>query len=367
MNIKTVKTIVFLLVHSEYYTVGNASKAKLKNSKLALPCLNRVKLLDIDSEDCKLNGIISQKNTNLFFVESSGRNHLPVRYACAIESAVKNTGLKNIIVAMTSPYLDISANNATCHLYMEHYEKNIRFRYVNVDTIFKGTPLQKLHAEGKLRYHEKKHEWGQYSDAIRIVLIQHYGGYYSDLDMIFLRPLVNTDGEMLQNFVVGNAIHNHLDHSIASEVNGGNLINNAIFHNDAGHLFLKKVIDIFPVYFQSGIWTSSGPQLFTQAIKELCLKSLTPSELNLCSGINLFNSKRFYPIDWFHSSILFEPHDQYFWEELFSSAYVVHFYGSLPAYNKNVLQPKFYGENMPAYAKIGPENCPSSFHSTKVF
>ena len=188
--------------------------------------------------------------------------------------------------------------------------------------------------------------------------------------MIFLKSLVNTSGQILHNFVVSNAIHNHLDPDVSLKVDGGNILNNAIFHNEADHLFLKKVIEIFPSYFQSGIWTSSGPQLFTQAITELCAKgieSLNPSELHLCSGMTLINSKRFYPVDWFHGSVLFESHDKAFWKELFSNAYVVHFYGASPFFNKKVLRPKYYGKNMPAYAILGSEQCPVSFYSTKPF
>ena len=107
-----------------------------------------IPLINIESDDCDTNNIMSKKNKNLFFVESSGRNHLTARFACAVESAIKNSGLKgNIIVAMTSKYLDISANNATCHLYSEHAGKNMFFRYVNVDTIFQNTLLHRLHVE----------------------------------------------------------------------------------------------------------------------------------------------------------------------------------------------------------------------------
>ena len=56
---------------------------------------------------------------------------------------------------MTTSFMDINANNATYHLYTKHSEKNIFFRYVNLDTIFNGTPIQRLHTNGHLRYHEE--------------------------------------------------------------------------------------------------------------------------------------------------------------------------------------------------------------------
>ena len=109
-------------------------------------------LFDIESTDCGCNDIFSKTNENLFFIESSGRNHLRPRDACAIESAIiQNAGMGiSIIVGMISPVLDILANNATCQLYKTYYDKNLKFRHINVDTIFKGTPLNRFHMDGKL-------------------------------------------------------------------------------------------------------------------------------------------------------------------------------------------------------------------------
>ena len=121
-----------------------------------------ITLIDIESEDCT-NDIISKENENLFFIESSGRDHLRPRDACAIESAVKNSGLSgHIIIAMTSPVLNVMANNATCHLFSEHAGKNVFFRHINVDTIFKGTPIHQLHVDGWLKSEENRKTIVQY-------------------------------------------------------------------------------------------------------------------------------------------------------------------------------------------------------------
>ena len=115
-----------------------------------------INLVNIESSDCENKRILSKQNNKLFFIESSEKNCLTPRYACAIESAVKNTELSGyIIVVMTSPYLDISSNNATCHLYTKHHGKNIFFRYANLDTIFDGTPIHQIHLHGHLK-HQKE-------------------------------------------------------------------------------------------------------------------------------------------------------------------------------------------------------------------
>ena len=106
---------------------------------------------------------ISNKNNNLFFIESSGRNHINPRDACAIESAVKDSGISGrIFVAMTSPILDVSANNATWQIYTKFAESFVYFRFVNVNTIFQGTPFHELHINGHLIHHEQKNTVVQY-------------------------------------------------------------------------------------------------------------------------------------------------------------------------------------------------------------
>ena len=120
-----------------------------------------IHLVNIESSDCDNRcdnecDILSKKTNKLFFIESSGREYLTPRYACAIESAVKNTELSgHIIIVMTSPYLDISSNNATCHLYERYAGKQIFFRYANLDTIFEGTPIHQIHLDGHLKHHEE--------------------------------------------------------------------------------------------------------------------------------------------------------------------------------------------------------------------
>ena len=73
---------------------------------------NIIELINIESTDCSHRNLLSKESNKLFFAETSGKQYLTPRYACAIESAVKNTDLSgHIIVVMTSPILDININN----------------------------------------------------------------------------------------------------------------------------------------------------------------------------------------------------------------------------------------------------------------
>ena len=148
-------------IHKDMDEISIQCPSSKKSSKTSQET-KMITLIDIESEDCT-NDVISKENENLFFIESSGRDHLRPRDACAIESAVKNSGLKgHIIIAMTSSVLNVMGNNATCHLFSEHAGKNVFFRHINVDTIFKGTPIHQLHVDGWLKSEENRKTIVQY-------------------------------------------------------------------------------------------------------------------------------------------------------------------------------------------------------------
>ena len=218
-----------------------------------------------------------------------------------------------------------------------------------------------------------------HSDAIRMVVINRFGGWYSDLDFVFLRSFHNdTKNSNLKNFVASCDLNSDPGTDRNSKHNRGKLIANGLFHNDAGHFFLETAMNVFDETFVNGIHLSSGPMVFTAALKKLCdpeYGNNTPFvpvdySRNRCSGIELFEPWLFYPVDWFHSTILNKNHmlvDSY-WEEKFKNSVAVHFYGSLVRNdNDKVMRPKNYGKKKPAMAYIGPKACPLSFFSTTPF
>ena len=83
----------------------------------------------------------------MFFIESSGRDHLLTRQTCAVESAIQNSKIEQFYVVMTSPMLNVTANNATCQLLKRN--SNVIFKHVNLDKLFEDTPIEKIH-KGKL-------------------------------------------------------------------------------------------------------------------------------------------------------------------------------------------------------------------------
>ena len=204
------------------------------------------------------------------------------------------------------------------------------------------------------------------------MLVHRYGGWYSDLDMVFLRPLVE-NGELLQNVIASDDVSFTLYNDPDFKYYFGKCISNALFHNDAGHPFLKTVIQLFPAYFQPGVWASSGPVLFQKAMEILCghkkITTMNPRDHSRrhCSGMEVLQPQSFYPVDWAHAAYLNGNHNDGHWKKLFEKSYVVHFYGSSSRSTVRFLPPSNYGERKPAYSKLGPEHCPVSFYSMRPF
>ncbi len=97
---------------------------------------------------------IPEDTIKIFFIESSGRSVLSPRQTCSLESALnvmeQGTAPFVVIMAMTSPTLELS-NNATCHLYHKYIGGgNLRFAYIDKERIFAGTPLESVYQSGKI-------------------------------------------------------------------------------------------------------------------------------------------------------------------------------------------------------------------------
>ena len=61
--------------------------------------------------------VLDTDNPNkLFFIETSGRDHLTTRQACAVESVAQN-GRVRAVVLLASDKLNLNANNVTFQLY----------------------------------------------------------------------------------------------------------------------------------------------------------------------------------------------------------------------------------------------------------
>ena len=116
---------------------------------------------------------------------------------------------------------------------MENY-KNIRIRKLHLDGYFAGTPLQQW-------YHCSDWNYGEFyivhlSDALRLLTLFKYRGYYFDLDIIHFKSIE----KVLHNFFV-----NQLP------VDFNPMYNNAALHVDSQQQqFLSMALEEFRITYR---------------------------------------------------------------------------------------------------------------------
>jgi hypothetical protein len=102
----------------------------------------------------------------IFFLETSGRSRFNPRQWCAIESAARFSGLKEINVMVRSDHVDIG-DNITRHILREL--KNVHFYEIVPKKDFVGTPLEEFYLQGV--FENSKFPSTHFSDALRMAYI----------------------------------------------------------------------------------------------------------------------------------------------------------------------------------------------------
>ena len=198
-----------------------------------------------------------------------------------------------------------------------------------------------------------------------MILVYKYGGWYSDVDVVFLRPLRG-----LSNVISGD----HVSKENTATV--GSALNNAVFHFDAGHPYLKHCLDLFKRSYDPAVRLSGGPKLMTSALFDICETGtnlangieLSWFNADRCRGVTVLPAASFYPVGWFHYGRLYsELRTPDSWAEFFSRSYVVHMYNSSKNTARPILRPHYFGSEWPAYLYLALNMCPVSFYSEKKF
>ncbi len=127
----------------------------------------------------------------MFFVETGERTFFKGRECCSIESAAIKSQLSQILIVMTSKVLELHLSNCTRNIYEKY--PNVKFYTTTFGKVFNGTAI-----EGQERRYDPTFKFAKtkISDLLRMALVYKYGGFYSDLDIVTLKPLTG-----LKNFV----------------------------------------------------------------------------------------------------------------------------------------------------------------------
>ena len=214
------------------------------------------------------------------------------------------------------------------------------------------------------------------ADALRLLVVYRYGGFYSDQDMVIIKNLHH-----LKNIIASDQVTTKL-FTEAGHAYIGHTVSNAFFHFSRGAPILEAALNNFRDSFHSSVWSSGGPDLLQKCLLGICgygsdvpnnsSTRMTKERFNdeNCQGVSVLDSQSFYPIGWRQHEQLYDRKTKSDWYKIFKESYAVHFYHSSPKrdpLNLNIMRPKYYGARKPAYLVLALDHCPVAYWSKEYF
>lgn len=264
---------------------------------------------------------------NIFFVESwqpaNLMMHLAPRGTCAIEAAAKQNPNHDVFVF----FLDVIGRTSDTDVLVKQLQ-----RYSNIHLI--GFPLVELARNTSLSgwiedgfYGDSHFKVAHVSDIARLLILSQYVGTYMDYDMWSLKGL----SWLGKNYIVAEA---------AMLVNN-NFIN--IGGDVLGRQLIQRMLDELPVIWDPTGWTTQGPEMITQVLKELCNTPWTISMTREnCHGFKVLPPANVNPLSFYQRDYFFNEADLEEGKNLIQNATAVHLWSSytrkrLVSKNRNVL------------------------------
>ncbi|XP_050699092.1 lactosylceramide 4-alpha-galactosyltransferase-like isoform X2 [Eriocheir sinensis] len=170
---------------------------------------------------------------------------------------------------------------------LKHYD-NLQVVGADLDDLFTNTPLESFFNG---RNWTRKDSWPiiQMSNMLRVLLLWHFGGVYSDTDMINLQPFT------LPLNGIGMETSDRVCNAFLS------------FH--ANHPFLSYLMNFMAQQFEPRKWGSIGILAITKAVKKICKKNL--SDLFKRAPVTCPGNFTIYPKISFYS-VLYNTYSKYF-------------------------------------------------------
>jgi len=306
---------------------------------------------------------------NIFFMETSPKEVITPREACSLESAARNSGL-HVVMVRAGKVLDKS-DNTTCQI-LNKFKSSVSLYYLDMDKFAEGTLLAGFFSSDTLEGSMSK--FVHSADALRLLLLHRYGGFYADSDFVILKDLTQ-----LKNVIASDQVARR-EYS-GNHLLVGHTVSNAMFHFSRGSLILTLALNHFHEAFSSQVWASGGPDLLQRCLLTLCGFGndvptngimMTRERFNSekCKGISVLDYKSFFPYGWMQQERLMDRKTKSDWYKIFDQSYAVHFYHSSSRRHKPdkvIKRPKYYGAKKPAYLVLGLDHCPLAYWSKKVF
>ncbi|KAM4883360.1 lactosylceramide 4-alpha-galactosyltransferase [Thomomys bottae] len=274
----------------------------------------------------------------IFFLETSERTDPGFLFTCSVESAARAHPEARVAVLMRG--LPGGAAPPPPHLGTALLScfPNVQLRRLDLEALFRGTPLAAWHAAGRGRW--RPYALPVLSDAARIALLWKFGGVYLDWDFIVLRSLAN----------LSNALGTQSRY----------VLNGAFLAFERGHDFLALCMRDFVAHYNGWIWGHQGPQLLTRVFKRWCaIRSLRDS--HACRGVTALPREAFYPIPWQAWEKYFEEVSPGELARLLNASYAVHLW------NEKSRGRRLRATSNALLAQLHARYCPTTHEAMKRF
>lgn len=146
-----------------------------------------------------------------FFHETSGAPSLDIRQACAVESLARMNPNLTVYVLMSGSDVDWNTNTMSN---LKNYN-NIQIHALNLGDYFINTPLEHWYFCTTWNY--GPYAVSHLSDALRFLTLYKFGGFYFDLDIIMIQPVIPYHNFIVaedENYLAAGAFHVDYMHPI---------------------------------------------------------------------------------------------------------------------------------------------------------
>ncbi|XP_054998395.1 lactosylceramide 4-alpha-galactosyltransferase [Sorex araneus] len=275
---------------------------------------------------------------NIFFLETSERTDPHSLFMCSVESAARAHPDSQVLVLMKGLPRGNASRPRHLGLSLLGCFPNVQLRPLDLDALFRGTPLAPWYAAVQRR-------WEPYllpvlSDASRIALLWKFGGVYLDTDFIVLRSLGN-----LSNALGAQSRY---------------VLNGAFLAFERRHEFLALCMRDFVAHYNGWVWGHQGPQLLTRVFKKWCaIRSL--QERRACRGVTALPCEAFYPVPWQSWQRYFEDVRPEELQQLTRATYAVH------VWNKKSHGRRLDASSRALLAQLHARYCPTTHQAMKMY
>lgn len=292
-----------------------------------------------------LSGNTIQGEKNIFFVESwqppDHMMHLVPRGACAIEAAAKQNPDYQIYVFFldVTGYTEEAQSLVTA---LEWYD-NVHLIGVSLMELAQNSSITSWVKEGA--YKSSRYKIGHVADIARLLILSKFVGTYMDYDMWSLKGIS----------------HLGVNYAVAESVM---LVTNNFMNfgsDTTARQLINRLLDLLPDVWKPNGWTTQGPGLITQVLREQCNTVWTDAMTREnCGGFQVIPSKEVLPISLYERDYFFETGALKKGVALLNNATAIHLWSS---YTRHRLVDK-NAKILLNY--IATQVCPRTFQSIEI-